>query len=147
MSSPNGPRQALVCIYTIDADWLWLPALPISAQKAAASIDQKFIIEEIKVGKWKLKISKRGKKLLESWEDVKSALPLFHRLCLDVVIVAPRLSALFLFCLIWEGIQAALSMYFSTALLRGVRGRLWLPGLSIHMIWDLDRGRYPHWKA
>ena len=119
----------------------------MTTQKAAASIDKKIIIEDIKLGTWKLKISKSGKKLLESWEDVKSISPLFYRLCLDIVTVAPRLSALFLLCQIWYGIDDALLMHFSTALLRGVRGRLWLPGLSIHMIWDLDRGRYPHWKA
>lgn len=116
-------------------DWLRLATLPMTTQKAAASTDQKMIIEDIKLGIWRFKISKNAsKKLHESWEDSKSVFALFYQLCLDTVFVAPRLSALFLFRQIWYVIEDALKMHFSTALIRGVRGRLCLPGLSIHLL-------------
>jgi hypothetical protein len=91
-----------------------------TTEKAKRSTDPTIIIEDLRLGVWKLRIGKNVEKLAESWEHIKSALPLFYRLCSDVYIAAPRLSVIFLFCQICNGLDEALLLYFSTALLREV---------------------------
>ena len=116
------------------------------SEKAKASPDPNITIQEFNLGVWKLKIgTQSGKKLVERWDDIKSALPLFYRLCSDIFIMEPRLSAFFLFCQIWSGVKNALLMHFSTALLRAVcHSSL---SLGFQSIWDLDRGWCPQRKT
>jgi hypothetical protein len=90
-----------------------------AAEKSKA--DSNIIIENLRLGIWNLKIAKpTGHKLVQWWTDIKSAVPLLYRLCSDIFSLAPRLFTLFLFCQIWKGVEDALSMYFSSLLLRRV---------------------------
>ena len=83
--------------------------------------DSNFVIENLRLGVWNLKIAKTtGLKLVQWWTDIKSAVPLLYRLFSEVFSLAPRLFTLFLFCQIWKGVEDALSMYFSGLLLRHV---------------------------
>ena len=91
----------------------------IAAEKSKA--DSNIVIENLRLGVWNLKIAKTtGFKIVQWWTDTKSAVPLLYRLCSDVFSLAPRLFTLFLFCQIWKGVEDALSMYFSSLLLRQV---------------------------
>jgi hypothetical protein len=76
-----------------------------------------FIIENLRLGVWNIKIAKpTGLQLAQ----IKSALPLFYRLCSDIFTLAPRLFTFFVFCQIWQGVEDALLMHFSSSLLRRV---------------------------
>ena len=103
-----------------------------AAEKSKA--DSNIIIEDVRLGVWNLKIAKTtGHKLAQWRRDINSAVPLFYRLCSDIFTLAPRLFPLFVFCQIWEGVEDALLMYFSSLLLRRVcHDWLYFPrGLSI----------------
>ena len=92
-----------------------------AAEKSKA--DSNIIIEHLRLGVWDLKVATSnttGHGLVQWWRDMKSAVPLFHRLCSDIFTLAPRLFTLFVFCQIWEGTEGALSMHFSSLLLRRV---------------------------
>ena len=83
--------------------------------------DSNIIIETLRLGVWNLRIAKTtGHKDVQWWTDIKSGVPLFYRLCSDIFTLAPRLFTFFVFCQIWEGIEGALSMHFSSLLLRRV---------------------------
>jgi hypothetical protein len=84
------------------------------AEKSKA--DWNIITENLRLGVWNLKIAKTTSR----WRDIKSAVPLFYRLCSDIFILAPRLFTFFVFCQIWQGVEGALSMHFSSLLLRRV---------------------------
>lgn len=93
--------------------------LPMTtAEKENASTNSKVIIEDIRLGVWKLKIAKASSNNLV--QDIKSAMPLLHRLCSDIFTMAPGLFTFFAFCQIWHGVGDAMSMHFSSALLRQV---------------------------
>ncbi|KAF8803164.1 P-loop containing nucleoside triphosphate hydrolase protein [Phlegmacium glaucopus] len=86
-----------------------------------ASANSNITIEDVRLGVWNLKIGKvAGRNFVQRWEDVKSALPLFYQLCSDIFALAPRLSIFFVFCQIWQGVEGALSMHFSSTLLRRI---------------------------
>ena len=95
-----------------------------TAEKEKASTNSNITIEDIKLGTWILKIGKDttsiSKNLALLWEEIKSAVPLFYRLFSDIFTLAPRLFTLFVFCQIFEGLEDAMGMYFSSALLRRV---------------------------
>ena len=95
-----------------------------TSEKEKASTNSNIIIEDLKLGTWILKIAKdttsTKKKLVLRWEEIKSAVPLFYRLFSDIFTLAPRLFTLFVFCRIFEGLEDAMGMYFSSALLRRV---------------------------
>jgi hypothetical protein len=79
------------------------------------------IIENIKLGEWNFKIAKiSGHMLIQWWRDIKSAVPLFYRLCSDIFTLAPRLFIFYILCQIWRGVEGALLMHFSNLLLRRV---------------------------
>jgi hypothetical protein len=103
-----------------------------TAEKENASTDSNVIIEDITLGVWKLKIAKASSNNLV--QDIKSAVPLLHRLCSDIFTMAPGLFIFFAFCQIWQGVGDAMLMHFSSALLRQVcHGCLYsLRGLSIN---------------
>ena len=82
--------------------------------------DPNITIENLRLGVWTLKIGKTsGHKLFQWWTDIKS-LPLFYRLCSDIFSLAPRLFTFFVLCVIWQGLEEALLMHFSSLLLRRV---------------------------
>ena len=88
-------------------------------------VDSNIVIEQLRLGVWNFKIANTtghelGHELVLWWRDIKSAVPLFHRLCSDIFALAPRLLFFFFFCQIWDGIEGALSMHFSSLLLRRV---------------------------
>ena len=90
-----------------------------AAEKSKA--DSNIVIETLRLGVWNVRIAKTtGHKLVQWWTDLKSAVPLFYRLCSDIYTLAPRLFTLFVFCQIWQGVEDALSMHFSSLLLRRV---------------------------
>ena len=90
-----------------------------AAEKSKA--DSNIVIETLRLGVWNVRIAKTtGHKLVQWWTDIKSAVPLFYRLCSDIYTLAPRLFTLFVFCQIWQGVEDALSMHFSSLLLRRV---------------------------
>jgi hypothetical protein len=89
-----------------------------AAEKSKADSDSNIIIEKLRLGVWTLKIAKTsGHKW---WTDVKSAVPLFYRLFSDIFTLSPRLFTIFVFCKIWQGVEDALLMHFSSLLLRRV---------------------------
>ena len=91
-----------------------------AAEKSKANSN--IIIENLRLGVWNLKIARTsGHKLVQWWTDIKAAVPLFHRLCSDIFALSPRLFTLFVFCQIWQGVEDALLMHFSSLLLRRVR--------------------------
>lgn len=90
-----------------------------TAEKSKA--DSNIIIENLKLGIWDVKIAKTsGHILVQWWTDIKSAAPLFYRLCSDIFTLSPRLFTFFLFCQLWQGVEDALLMHFSSLLLRQV---------------------------
>jgi hypothetical protein len=90
-----------------------------AAEKSKA--DSNIVIENVRLGVWNLKIANTsGHMLIQWWRDIKSAIPLFYRLCSDIFTLAPRLFTLFILCQIWQGVEDALSMHFSSLLLRRV---------------------------
>ena len=99
--------------------------------------DSNIIIENLRLGVWNLKIAHvTGHKLVQWRRDIKSAVPLFSRLCSDIFTLAPRLFTFFVFCQVWQGVEDALLMHFSSLLLRRVcHDWLYSPrGLSVqHM--------------
>jgi hypothetical protein len=103
-----------------------------TAEKLKA--DSNIIVENLRLGVWNLKIAEStGHKLVQWWTDIKSAVPLFYRLCSDIFTLAPRPFTFFVFCRIWQGVEDALLMHFSGLLLRQVcHNWLYSPrGLSI----------------
>ena len=103
-----------------------LLTLPMTAitEKEKPSTHSNITIEELKLGVWNLKIGKNtttgSKNLAQRWEEIKSAVPVFHRLSSDIFALAPGLSTLFVFCQIFQGLEDAVSMRLSSALLRRV---------------------------
>jgi hypothetical protein len=90
-----------------------------AAEKSKA--DSNIIIENLRLGVWNLKIARNtGHNLIQWWRDIKSAGPLFYRLCFDIFSLDPRLFTFFVFCQIWQGVEDALLMHFSSLLLRRV---------------------------
>jgi hypothetical protein len=89
-----------------------------AAEKSKA--DSKTVIENLRLGVWNLRIAKTTGTGHQWWGDIKSAGPLFYRLCSDIFTLEPRLFIIFVFCQIWKGVEDALLMYFSSLLLRRV---------------------------
>ena len=90
-----------------------------AAEKTKA--DSNIVIETLRLGVWKLRIAKTtGHNIVQWWTDIKSALPLFYRLCSDISALSPGLFTFFVFCRIWGGVEDALLMHFSSLLLRRV---------------------------
>jgi hypothetical protein len=112
-----------------------------AAEKPKADSD--IIIEDLRLGVWNLRIAKTAGH--QWWREIKSARPLFFRLCSDIftleplrlasrlssvfeaktdlsplAIRKPRLFTIFLFCQIWQGVEDTLLMHFSSLLLRRV---------------------------
>jgi len=56
------------------------------------------------------------------WESFLQGLPLFYQLSVEIWSIAPRLFTLFLLTQLWQGIEDALQMHFSTRLLKAVSG-------------------------
>ena len=91
------------------------------AAEKESKANSNIVIETLRLGVWKLRIAKTtGHNIVQWWTDIKSALPLFYRLCSDIFTLAPRLFPIVVFCQICVGIEGALSMHFSSLLLRRV---------------------------
>ena len=83
--------------------------------------DLDVLIEDVRLGVWKLRIDKTtGYNLDQWWKDIKSAVPLYCRLFSDIFTLAPRLFTFFVFCQVWQGVEDALLLHFSSLLLRRV---------------------------
>ena len=86
-----------------------------AAEKSKAHSN--IIIESLRLGVWNLRIAKTTGL---QFTQIKSVLPLFYRLCSDIFTLAPRLFTFFVFCQIWQGVEDAFLMHFSSLLLRRV---------------------------
>lgn len=92
-----------------------------ATEKVEAPTDPNLTIEEFRLGVWKIKIGHVTGSVVQRWEDIKSALPLLYRLCFDIFTIAPYPFTFFIFCQIWQGVENAILMHFSSTLLRQVR--------------------------
>jgi hypothetical protein len=98
-----------------------LTFLTMTATEKSKAADSNIIIENFRLGVWNLKIATTSGHMLVQWlTDIKSAVPLFYRLCSDIFALSPRLFTSFVLCQIWRGVEGALSMHFSSLLLRRV---------------------------
>jgi len=78
-------------------------------------------IEDFQLGVWHLRMEKEQLwNARKHWDSLWQAVPLFYRLSLDIYTISPRLFSLYLLTQVWQGIEDALQMHFSTRLLRAV---------------------------
>ena len=78
-------------------------------------------IEEYQLGVWLLRLDRDrllGKGKL--WDSIRKALPLYYNLILEIYRIAPRLFTLFILTQIWQGVEDALQMQFSSRVLKAV---------------------------
>ena len=108
-----------------------------TAEKSKA--DSNIIIENIRLGVWNFKIAKiSGDMHVQWWTDIKSAAPLFYRLFSDIFTLSPHLFTFFVFCQMWQGVEDALLMHFSSLMLRRVCHNCLYTfrGLSVQYMWS-----------
>ena len=98
---------------------------PTDEKKTAPKID------EYQFGIWRLMIQQDVMfDIRKLWESFLQGLPLFYQLSVEIWSIAPRLFTLFLLTQLWQGIEDALQMHFSTRLLKAVSGNR-VPRLTI----------------
>jgi hypothetical protein len=96
--------------------------MDVKKEKQPTPNGPKIIIDDIRLGVWRLKVGNTpGWILRRHFDSITSAYPLFHRLCSDIFSLSPRIFVFFFVCQFWSGIEDAVLMHLSSSLLRMVK--------------------------